>query len=431
MNKKAPKYPKIIDSIYTLQKDNRILYLESDYPDWITINVKYEGIFDRFNGKNTVKSIREYIQTNHRNEADLLISQVDSLLQESKIFHHNNVEKALSSTDPKPSIKQAYLTITDDCNLRCTYCYAKTRKKVNHLAKSQWFQIVDSLMTLSFPITFIFTGGEPLLSPYAFELAEYIKSKGGDCILMTNGMLIESNETAKKAAELFNLIKISLDSHDKSIASKLRGEKTYDKVISAIEFLEMAGANYTILSTVTKINKNDLDKFALRFNQKVSFQPLYSMGLATNLQTLHISGDEYYSALTEDGLFKYLVEYKNNIHSFRGNPRKRCSMAWEEDSVSPNGDLYPCHMLHYPELSAGNIIIGDDIAELYNADVMIKIRSINVDNIPKCKECIVRNFCAGACRARLDYTKEGLYGYNDFCNFEKKMILDALMYSYG
>ncbi len=193
----------------------------------------------------------------------------------------------------------------------------------------------------------------------------------------------------------------------------------------------MAEANYNVLATVTKINKDQVDQFAQCFNQKVSFQPLYSMGLAAGIQSLHISGDEYYSALTKEGLFKYLVEYKNKIHTFRENPRKRCAMACEEVSVAPNGELYPCHMLHYPELSAGNIITGGEIKNLYDSDVMIKMRSINVDNIPKCKKCIVRNFCAGACRARLDYNKEGLYGYNDFCNFEKKMILDALVYSYG
>ena len=107
------------------------------------------------------------------------------------------------------------------------------------------------------------------------------------------------------------------------------------------------------------------------------------------------------------------------------------SIAIEELSIAPNGDLYPCHMLHCPELRIGNLN-KDDISKLYYKSPLLKeLRGINVDTIEQCKTCEVRNFCGGACRARIDFKKYGLKGNDSFCVFEKESILDALMYSFG
>ena len=228
------------------------------------------------------------------------------------------------------------------------------------------------------------------------------------------------------------LIKVSLDSHRPEISSHLRGRGTLEKVTVALGLLDDAKANYTVLATVTKLNKKDMGEFAQHFNNKVSFQPLYRMGAAKTEAELFISGDEYYDALTRTGLFKYLSNYHRNIHSYRGNPSKRCAMATEELSAGPNGDLYPCHMLHYPELKIGNISSVESFDDLYNkSQVLSHLRALTVDSIPQCSECFVRNFCAGGCRARLDFYNDGLDGSDSFCIFEKRQILDALLYSYG
>jgi len=325
-----------------------------------------------------------------------------------------------------------YLTLTDDCNLNCVYCYAKARIKVKNLDAQSWYTIVDRLLSFSDPLTFIFTGGEPLLVPYLFDIATYIKNQGSTCILLTNGTMINNDDISRSISECFEIVKVSLDSHLSRVNSKLRGRETLEKVISALRLLENAKASYLVLSTVNQLNKDDIDNFAKYFNNKVYFQPLYRMGSANNASGLFISGNEYYDALTKSNLFKYLSDYHRNIHGYRGKPIKRCSMASEELSVGPNGDLYPCHLLHYPELKIGNILSGKSIEDLYStSNVLSTLRALTVDTITQCKNCFVKNFCSGGCRARLDFYKDGLDGKDSFCIFEKRLILDALLYSYG
>jgi radical SAM protein with 4Fe4S-binding SPASM domain len=155
------------------------------------------------------------------------------------------------------------------------------------------------------------------------------------------------------------------------------------------------------------------------------------MGRARNSEDLSITGEKYYDALTEQGKFVLLHQYRNTIHNFRNNPCKRCALANEELSIDANGNVYPCHMLHYDNFICGNLN-KEKISEIYkNSSVLNELQTVNVDTIPKCQKCVYRNICGGACRARVDIAKYGIKGGDDFCIFEQKTILAALLYSYG
>ncbi|MCP5106367.1 MAG: SPASM domain-containing protein [bacterium] len=88
-------------------------------------------------------------------------------------------------------------------------------------------------------------------------------------------------------------------------------------------------------------------------------------------------------------------------------------------------------MLHYPELRIGNIH-QENIKTLYNESALLKkLRGINVDSLEQCRSCVVRNFCGAGCRARVDIKKSGIRGSDAFCSFERKSIMDALLYSFA
>jgi radical SAM protein with 4Fe4S-binding SPASM domain len=87
-------------------------------------------------------------------------------------------------------------------------------------------------------------------------------------------------------------------------------------------------------------------------------------------------------------------------------------------------------MLHFEKYACGNLNT-ERMADIYrNSTALNELRTINIDAIPKCKVCAYRNICGGACRARVDIDKYGIKGADDFCPFEQKTILDALLYSY-
>ncbi len=427
-------YPKLIEDLYVHKQDKRVLYFNPVPPDWITINEKYQPIFDRFDGMHSIEEIEGFISTHHELECSVLLPQIREFVSTSKLFQHNFDKAAQARYTPEQNgclPKYIYLTLSDRCNLQCRYCYAVERQRSDEAGFEIWSRYVEDVLSLADKPVFIFTGGEPLLLPYALNLAEMTKNRGCENILLTNDTQIDTTKVADTIARLFVLTKISLDTLDESISADLRGPGVLAKAQAAFHLLKNAGANVQILSTITSLTRKNLDAFSKHFDNQVCFQPFYAMGRGRTNATLSISGREYYAALTETGVFRLLPGFHRNIHGYRNRPFKRCAMAKEEISIDASGNVFPCHMLHYEEFKCGNLN-RDEFKKIYEeSSVLEELRTLNVDIITQCKACVFRNICGGACRARVDVRKNGVKGTNDFCDFEKSAILDALLYSYG
>jgi radical SAM protein with 4Fe4S-binding SPASM domain len=421
--------PEFVDGIFIHLSSPRVLYLNPEAPDWITINEKYKPILDLFDGKNDEAVIYEYIKKHYYDEYEILLTQIKSMLENINIFKHNQNNYYSNANDYcKP--KYIYITLTDSCNLKCSYCYATERKIQGDTSYEIWRNYISDIIDFSCKPVFTFTGGEPLTVPYVFDLASCIKEHGCECILLTNGTLIDNNEKAQKISQLFDFVKISLDSINKDISDELRGEGVLEKVINAHKLLLQNNCNVQIMATVTQKTMETVDDFSEYFNNNVNFQPLYNIGRSKTTNNLEISGKQYYDALTKKGKFKHLHGYANKILNFKNKPYKRCSYAKEELSIDSNGNVFPCHMMHYDNLLCGNLK-NEKIKDIYEKSLVLnKLRKINVDTLPECKICVYRNFCGGGCRARNDISKQGIEGWNEFCEFEQMEILDALLYSY-
>ena len=123
------------------------------------------------------------------------------------------------------------ISLTDRCNLRCTYCMPREIFGSSHvfLKKSQWlnFSELDELVE-----TFVklgvrkvrLTGGEPLLRPGINNFIQRLKEihKIDDIALTTNGVLLSKNARSLKNAGL-ERITVSLDALDPEIAGKMNG----------------------------------------------------------------------------------------------------------------------------------------------------------------------------------------------------------------
>ena len=421
--------PKLSSDTVIYSEGERTLFLNPSVPDWISVKNKYVNIFNLFDGQNDTDGVFNFIRQNYPNDnTDLLIRQFERLFTQSEIFETNSRTESNRVSNTKP--KYIYLTLTDECNLRCVYCYARERLPARSSSLDQWKRYVDILFGISGDdLCFTFTGGEPLLVPFIFELAKHIKEKGSRSILLTNGQSV-SERNAELISENFSQVRISLDSITEDINSNLRGRNSLQKVLEAQKYLEGCKADVLFVSTVTQLNKSELAGFVNFFKGKVSFQPLFNMGEGRKCGDISINGLEYYESLKSAEVSSFLPGYKKNIHAFRKRPYKRCALAREELSVGPNGDLYPCHMLHLNEYKMGNLN-NDEIENLMCGEKYRELNKINVDTLPQCGACIVRNFCGGGCRARVNLREEGIIGNDLFCDFEKRSILDALLYSFG
>jgi sulfatase maturation enzyme AslB (radical SAM superfamily) len=188
--------PEFIDDIFIYSSSPRSLYLNPEAPDWFTINLKYKPILDLIDGKNDDTIIYNYINKYYEDEKEILTSQIKTILMTSKIFKHNQIQNSNKTGRNIFSPKYIYLTLTDSCNLKCIYCYATERKKTKDTTYETWEKYVSDIIDFSNKPIFIFTGGEPLTVPYVFNLASYIRKRDCECILLTNGTLINNDEIA-------------------------------------------------------------------------------------------------------------------------------------------------------------------------------------------------------------------------------------------
>src|SRR5208282_2499856 len=84
-----------------------------------------------------------------------------------------------------------HLQLTNKCNYRCSYCYATSGVQAHPMLPLELLKsVVDDAMSLAPHINCEMSGGEPLLYPSVFDLAQYVKSKGNSIYLLTNGSLV-------------------------------------------------------------------------------------------------------------------------------------------------------------------------------------------------------------------------------------------------
>jgi len=137
------------------------------------------------------------------------------------------------------------VSITDRCNLRCTYCRPKEGISLKGhddiLRYEDIMRIVSQAVKMGL-IKVRLTGGEPLVRRGFVEFAAALRQIPGlqDISLTTNGLLLD-----KYAEDIFNAgitrINISLDSLDKGKYFQITGGGNIDDVLRGIAAAEKAG----------------------------------------------------------------------------------------------------------------------------------------------------------------------------------------------
>ena len=163
------------------------------------------------------------------------------------------------------------ISVTDLCNLRCTYCMPKDGvKKLSHNDIMSIERIIEVIKVFaSLGISKIrLTGGEPLVRKGIIDIVKGIKNIKGINLLgmTTNGILLKEYAHDLYKAGL-DRINISLDTLDKDKYKKItRGGDIY-KVFEGIKAVKEAGFKDIRINTVLlgKFNEDEIDdlfKFA-------------------------------------------------------------------------------------------------------------------------------------------------------------------------
>lgn len=164
----------------------------------------------------------------------------------------------------KPIMCNYYVTLR--CNSRCEFCDI-WMKKENFTLKEQNLEDIDnnlkSLKKLGVKII-DFTGGEPLLYPNLVETLKLAKKYKFYTTTTTNGILYP--KYAEKLNGLVDLMAMSLDAAECEKHDKVRGVKSFDKVVESIKLAKKIKQKLYLIHTVTDENCNDVDR-VIKFAQ--------------------------------------------------------------------------------------------------------------------------------------------------------------------
>lgn len=145
------------------------------------------------------------------------------------------------------------------CNLTCKHCYALSADHdyAGELSFDEVGQVMDDLKAFHVPVL-ILSGGEPLLRPDLFEIAERAKGLGFYVGLSTNGTLIDATMADRVVAQNFDYVGISLDGLRDTHDRFRRKAGAFDASLGAVRLLRERGVKVGLRFTMTAMNAADL-----------------------------------------------------------------------------------------------------------------------------------------------------------------------------
>ncbi len=324
--------------------------------------------------------------------------------------------------------------ITRRCNLKCIHCYSDSdaRDYPGELTWEQCVSVIDDLADYGVP-ALLLSGGEPLIHPRFFDIAEYAHSRGLRLTLSTNGTLINTNTAARLKKLGFSYVGISLDgigeTHD-----KFRGRSgTFEKTMMAFRNCRAVGQKVGLRLTLSAHNIADLDgilDFIEREDiERVCFYHLVYSGRGAGV--VDVTHDDTRRALDKiidrtaqwaaggrprevltvdqpaDGAYLYLRMLRENsaraeeVRELLGwNGGGQNSSGRGIGNIDTQGNVHPDQF--WQSLTLGNVKERkfSEIWRGQNNETLNQLRCRNEHLTGRCADCRFLNMCGGGFRVR-------------------------------
>ena len=250
------------------------------------------------------------------------------------------------------TIDYARISITDRCNLYCTYCRPDHEEMLSHgeiLRYEEILRVCKILTTLGID-KFKITGGEPLVRKGCSDFIRELKKTDGvnKVTLTTNGILL-SKDLVKLAEAGVDGINISLDFMDQEKYKKITGFDGYKQVISVINKAVNIGLNIKINVVLTeRTTMEDIQKF---IDYKKTTIVLTRNEIRKNLKDQGIRFDKTEQRMGNGpAVYETMEGYKGMIGWIEALHGKFCDTC-NRIRLTSIGGIKPC--LYYEE--AGNL----------------------------------------------------------------------------
>lgn len=368
------------------------------------------GLLNEFSTPRTLHNLFE----GHINDLEQLSKIVQIMLSWGLLESNPAIIQTGCVTDLSSTLV-AWLHITQECNLKCSYCYLP--KQPVHMREEILLQAIRSIFESAKKhgmgqVTLKFGGGEPTI-----HLPKVLKAQRlARCLaeefhislqstLITNGTLL-TQEYAKQLLESGIRVSVSLDGLDQYHDFQrvyAGGNGSFKQVQDSITNMQEVGLLPHIIITVTSRNLDGLPNFVKHLlNQGLTFNLNYFrenelaacytdlvLEETDVLNAMRLTFAEIEANLPRWSLLGRLLDRANmtDQHSFP------CGVGRNYIVVDTEGRVAKCQMDIANPVSS---IWVDDLISDIRAD-KVGMQNPPVDTKPECQDCEWRYWCAGGC----------------------------------
>lgn len=338
-----------------------------------------------------------------------------------------------------------YVTLTNNCNLKCRYCYGKSCEDfgsdfhglaVDYSLPSSIAYDTEELQTFLHrdrdPVL-VFYGGEPLLRMDKLrEIMDQMETNR--FMIQTNGLLLDKLEP--EYVNKFETILVSIDG-DESLNDYYRGKGTYCTVAKNVQRIRENGFRGEIVARMTVGEETEIDRqvLALARNKELPVSSVH-----WQLDALFWQNDFPKRRFAEWATQSYNPRLSNLIHAWIEHMRSsgevlrlyplvavmrsllmgessrlRCGAGWIMFNIQTDGNITPCPvMAGIKDFYLGNI--RETTPESLRDAVFVS---------EPCTGCEVYSICGGRCLYANATKLWGNEGFSQVCGTVRNMV-DAL-----
>jgi len=310
------------------------------------------------------------------------------------------------AANPTPrALDEAYVLITQRCNLSCRHCSNAMDSQGLDMSASEASRVFEWLARSGGSPNVIITGGEPLLNrELPTILSEAKRILGTGISVQTNATLLD--EAAIAMFDEYSVaLDISLDGCDEQSVSLIRGPGVFGLVMRAIEQLRNReySAPYGLSMTLTRETMYREEEFRALCER---------VGAKPTVRLMSMAGRAVDNA---DLLIPMPEESPNITMTLRDRDALMCANTCgglrESLAVDADGSVFPCPNLMRDDFRAGHFTEIDPTA-LEQTQAFRNLDHYEVDSYPGCTACDVRYFCNnGGCIA----SNESTFGKMAMC----------------
>ena len=376
-------------------------------------------------------------------------------LYEEKMLYSEDIYGDYTETAVVSPVKAMCLHIAHDCNLRCQYCFASTGdfgtgRKLMPFETGK--AAIDFLLEKSAGrenLEVDFFGGEPMMNfEVVKEIVAYARSKEKEYgknfrfTMTTNGILLTDDTIDYLNKEMHNVV-LSIDGR-KDVNDRMRvrvdGSGSYDRILPNFKkFVEKRGdKEYYVRGTYTKYNLDFTEDIMHLYDEgfdQISVEPVMEdpeKDYAITEEDLERIYQEYdhladrIATIRKQGgfinFFHFMIDLDQGpcvVKRLRG-----CGSGNEYVSITPDGDIYPCHQfVGHEEYKMGNLQEGT-----FNEGIKKEFAGAHVYSKPSCRECWAKFYCSGGCNANnYIYNGDIHNAYELSCMIQRKRLECAIL----